>query len=452
MKQLLTSKIFIICAVAVVVAAAAIVTIILVINSKSDVYRIIKVFEISGKAYVERNEVGQLDAYEGMNLESGDRLTVDKESTLRLVLDSDKYVLIEPESVLSIEATGNADSNKTTINLEQGAVVNTITQKLNESSTYEVNTPKATMAVRGTVFRVAVAKNEDGTYDTTVETVEGCVAANLLDDNDNPTGKTELINEGKKAVIKTDYEKREKEEVSFFISTDEDIDYEKFSEYAVLEIINCYSNGYTELEPVVQVLSRTYDVERITSDLEKSREDLDNGLGLPLVSESETAVNLPQSIPDVDDSKPPAETTVPNSINDEEQTVPESGLPEDEEENTKAPETQPEAEEKGKETTVPADIDDNDQSKDTNNRKTDPYNTWYKPEYTEPSNTPSTPTESQTESVVPPPFTIYFYGPDGSIITGELPYYQTNPATDDTIYSYVPPIPPETTTPTMATA
>ena len=72
---------------AAVVAAAGITM--AVIFSGTDSYRVLKVFELNGTAAVERESAGELDAYVGMNLESGDIITVNSGS-MRLSLDTSK--------------------------------------------------------------------------------------------------------------------------------------------------------------------------------------------------------------------------------------------------------------------------------------------------------------------------------------------------------------------------
>ena len=64
-----------------------------VIFSGTDSYRVLKVFELNGTAAVERESAGELDAYVGMNLESGDVITVNSGS-VRLSLDNSKVQII----------------------------------------------------------------------------------------------------------------------------------------------------------------------------------------------------------------------------------------------------------------------------------------------------------------------------------------------------------------------
>lgn len=198
----LSLKVKIIIAACAVAAAAAVGTVI-VLNSE-ETYRVVKIFELNGKATVTRENSGELDAYEGMNLESGDVLSVEESSTLRVSLDSDKYILLDGGTVLELIAQGTEADSKTVINLRNGTILNEIKNSLSANSSYEVNTPKATMAVRGTTFTVTTVVNPDGSYTTTLYTNEGNVAVRLLDENGEPKGDEVYVPAGGAVTIQTD--------------------------------------------------------------------------------------------------------------------------------------------------------------------------------------------------------------------------------------------------------
>lgn len=138
-------------------AVAVIVGAVLVVShfiKKEDAYRSILVYELEGTAEIDREKTGSIRAAENIYLESGDRLTVDADSYMRLKLDDDKYIMVEENSVLSIEAVGDEKDSKTKIQLEKGAVTSEIQNPLSTDSEYEVTSPNSVMAVRGTIFRV----------------------------------------------------------------------------------------------------------------------------------------------------------------------------------------------------------------------------------------------------------------------------------------------------------
>lgn len=165
-------------------------------------YRMIQVYEVNGEASIERENIGSMDAYENLNLLSGDRLITKIDSYTRLKLDEDKYLLAEEDSIIELVATGDEVNSRTNINLLQGAVTIEVENKLNEDSTFEVTTPNSVMAVRGTAFRVNVGLDEDGNITTNVAVFEGSVATKMKKE-DGSFSDEELIPEGKEARIYT---------------------------------------------------------------------------------------------------------------------------------------------------------------------------------------------------------------------------------------------------------
>lgn len=196
-------KLKIIIACVVIAIAGGVTAIVILTSPKTDTYRVLKVFELTGSAVVSRQGTGDIDAYVGMNLESGDKLFVDNGSTLRISMDGDKYVLLDSGTVLELIAEGTASGSRTAINLIEGTILNEITTSLSANSSYEVATPKATMAVRGTSFMVTVERNEDGGYYVKTNTFHGKVEAALLDADGNPTGIHAMVPEDKCVVIRT---------------------------------------------------------------------------------------------------------------------------------------------------------------------------------------------------------------------------------------------------------
>ena len=184
-------------AVAVIVLVGIVAVIFL---NKEDGYRMIRVHELSGEAIVERTNIGTMDAYENLNLLSGDKLITKLKSYTRLKLDEDKYLLAEEDSVLEMVATGDDKNAKTNINLLKGAVTIEVQNKLNEDSSFEVTTPNSVMAIRGTVFRVKVGVDEAGKPITKVSIFEGAVGVQKKDKDGNLT-EEKIIPSSKEALI-----------------------------------------------------------------------------------------------------------------------------------------------------------------------------------------------------------------------------------------------------------
>lgn len=190
-------------------------------GEKEEAYRMIQVLEVSGSVSVERETMGAMDAYEGMRLESGDKITVGGDSWLKMKMDGDKYALVEPDSVLRLEASGSSADSKTVLHLESGAVSNRLESKLGDGSSYEVNTPNSTMAVRGTVFRVEVTWN-DGISVSGISVYDGKVASRLIYPDGTADGEAQavLLLEGTAAQVWSD------ETRSRYVTTEAQIDLE----------------------------------------------------------------------------------------------------------------------------------------------------------------------------------------------------------------------------------
>lgn len=147
-------------------------------GNKED-YRQIQVYKIDGSATVDR-QGSSMEAYENMQLLSGDTVETGSNSNLQLLLDQDKYILVEPNSRLSLQATGNSQDSYTHIYLEKGAIVNQLDNPLSQESSYEVTTPNSTMAVRGTTFRVEVDYNDKEESFTKIHVTSGKVEVELV--------------------------------------------------------------------------------------------------------------------------------------------------------------------------------------------------------------------------------------------------------------------------------
>ena len=205
---------------------------------KEESYRDIKVMSIKGTATVERASVGALDAYEDMKLESGDRLSVDSSSSLILSMDDNKYAMLEPGSSLTLEADGTRENSRTVIHLEAGAVMNYLSEKLSEKSSYEVTVPNSTMAVRGTVFRVAIVYDEDGDSYTTVQVFDGIVGCRLVFPDGTISEEEVQLAPGKEVLIHGDME------ISEYVGDKgHDIDYTTLNREALEFLLFCIDDG-----------------------------------------------------------------------------------------------------------------------------------------------------------------------------------------------------------------
>ena len=245
-------------------------------GKKEESYRVIEIMQLDGTAVVTREEVGELEAYENMRLESGDEMRVEENSSVVLNLDDDKYVLLEPGTQMSLTAEGDSADSRTVIHLQEGAVVSQLTQKLSEESSYEVTTPNSTMAVRGTVFRVEVVYDESGESYTYVTVLEGTVGSRLIypDGTEDPQEEERQIPAGSQANIRSDTDISE-----YFPYDLEEIDFERYTVEAMDFLNLCLERDAElcltaeEIDEWIGILSgETEPEEEVTEEPEEAEE------------------------------------------------------------------------------------------------------------------------------------------------------------------------------------
>ncbi len=192
--------------------------VIILLMGKDKVYRIIKIYEYDGKATVIREDIGEIEPYNNMNLESGDKVYL-QTGNMTLRMDEDKYAYVEEDTEFSIQAVGSSEDSETTIVLNKGAITNEIQNALSRESSYEVNTPNSTMAVRGTVFRVSIYYDEEGICYTKITVFDGKVVSRLVYPDGHISEEEVSIEKGKEIIIYEDGETTD------YLSEPTDIDY-----------------------------------------------------------------------------------------------------------------------------------------------------------------------------------------------------------------------------------
>lgn len=194
MKNFLSSTKGKIIAGAVTIAAiAGVVVLIILLNTG---YRNIRVADLKGTSQV-TSLISVSEAFKGQNLNNGDKVEVFEKSSLTLALDSDKHVVANELTKFSLEAFGVAgNDSRTVIHLEKGSISNEIDNKLLPSESYVVESPNASMSVRGTVFSVNVFFDGEGLCHTVVEVEQGVVEM-----TDKDSGKVKTLNAGDKAEV-----------------------------------------------------------------------------------------------------------------------------------------------------------------------------------------------------------------------------------------------------------
>ena len=97
-------------AVAAVVVLA--VVLICVFANREEAYRNIRVNEVKGVAYVNREGMDGLKLATNMNLQSGDEIVTESGARLTLLLDNDKYIILDENYRMKLYATGTAEDSK----------------------------------------------------------------------------------------------------------------------------------------------------------------------------------------------------------------------------------------------------------------------------------------------------------------------------------------------------
>ncbi|MBQ6934907.1 MAG: FecR domain-containing protein, partial [Clostridia bacterium] len=178
------------------------VTVVLAFGETNEGYRTITVIDMSGTVGVVRDNM-EYSAYTGMHLEEGYTVVTSGNSYVRMLLDDDKYVKLEAGSKAVFE---ELSGGKTAIRIERGSLVSEVTKPLEVDEDFIVNTPNAVLAVRGTLFRVDLSRNEKGELNTDVMTYGGAVSSKRV----QPDGEVEdievTIREGFKATVNMDEE------------------------------------------------------------------------------------------------------------------------------------------------------------------------------------------------------------------------------------------------------
>ncbi len=213
---------------AVVMLAIVIGAIVFLNLNKKKVYRLLKIYEVEGKANVSREDTGNIEPYENMVLESGDKVSLET-GKLTIKADEDKYIYLEDDTELVLVAEGDSNNSKTSIDLLSGAITNDIQNKLSSESSYEINTPNSTMSVRGTIYRVCVYEI-DGVKYTKVSVFEGEVVTRLKYADGTYSDEEVSVTKGKEVIIYDDGNKID------YVSEPKEIDYSELPE-KVLKIL-----------------------------------------------------------------------------------------------------------------------------------------------------------------------------------------------------------------------
>ena len=185
-----SKKLPIIIGIILVVVIAIVGTIVVVANKG---HRVIKVDKVSGEASLERKDNEQ-EIYENINLQSEDAVITGQDGQVELLIDSDKHIWAQENTKFKVVSSGDENKGKLKIELQYGTSLVEIEEKLPEGAFFEVETPNATIGVRGTVFETSYCKEENRTV---VAVISGVVE--ITTDTENV-----IVETGQSAIVVDD--------------------------------------------------------------------------------------------------------------------------------------------------------------------------------------------------------------------------------------------------------
>ncbi|MBP5262056.1 MAG: FecR domain-containing protein [Clostridiales bacterium] len=282
----MNKKLIAIIAVAAVLVAAVVTTLVIVFT-KDDSYRLLKLYEFEGTGAVTREGKGEITPYANMVLESGDNIRLDT-GRMTIQADEDKYIHLDEHTEIELVASGKGANTKTKIQLLKGGISNDIRNKLSADSSYEINTPNSTMSVRGTVFYTFIYEI-DGVKYTRVCVFEGVVTTHLVYKDGTVEEKEVLVGKGKEVIIYEDGTTTD-----YLYDEPQDIDYDTIPENVLRDLRDLIDNDGKTLSitspEITQILEGPYNVTFMFGDIEFGTQVVEKGKTATIPSLSPSAV------------------------------------------------------------------------------------------------------------------------------------------------------------------
>lgn len=155
-----------------------------------DTTRQLIVTEITGSAFFTRDG-RRIPINKNTRLKSGDIIETEENASVRISVDSDKFIFAEPNTSMYIYCTDIASKGDIAVNLSRGSVICEINKELKKNSSFVLKTPNSSAAVKGTVFRAQfdVKKNFMDYNDVMVteyQNFDGTINLQLYDSGGEP--------------------------------------------------------------------------------------------------------------------------------------------------------------------------------------------------------------------------------------------------------------------------
>lgn len=190
MKKILANKKILIGMIVFLILIVVGVILLLTLNKKS--YRNVIAESSEGGVTLQRGEAETISVEKDMRFLTEDQVTVEGASALTMLADEDKHIYARENTVFKMETKGNPKKGRIAIHLVSGQTLIEIENKLAEQDAFEVQSPNASISVRGTTFLVDY---NPATFTTRVEVKEGTVEVSAKN------GDTLLLHDGESAII-----------------------------------------------------------------------------------------------------------------------------------------------------------------------------------------------------------------------------------------------------------
>ncbi len=233
-------KLIIIALIAIIVVFM--IVIMLSLSYGGDTIRTPYITEITGAGSISQGSK-RISALKKSKIKSGDIIAANEGSSIRIMIDDDKYITIEENSSVGLYYTEVSGKGSIEVSISEGAVICQLDNPLKENSFFKVKTPNSAVDVRGTVFRVDFDYAEtymgyEDVYITEVQNFSGSVNIQLYDLNKEAVDSPMLL------IERTSAKMISAADVSQYIYLNHDTDMFGLTERAILELIRIsVSNG-----------------------------------------------------------------------------------------------------------------------------------------------------------------------------------------------------------------
>jgi hypothetical protein len=205
--------------------------------------RAVRVREIYGEVTIEADSRVKY-ASKNIKLASGDIITLKNDSRVRLQIDPDKFLTIEPDTSLYIDYTNIENMGSITINLLYGSALLEMSKEIGTKDSVMVVTPNAMIDARKSVFRTTFEYFTDyGGFPakiTDIENLSGNLNIQLFDDTGIKSDNPMILKEKNYARLITT------PETAVYGGLNNEVVLENFSQFTLTELLRI-SNSFAPL-------------------------------------------------------------------------------------------------------------------------------------------------------------------------------------------------------------